>query len=228
MAASSDGPYERRERTVPEPQRLQFVPSEGLREIISPFYRPTSQEALAKVSLWSKAYLPAERVAGGNLIYGDPIAPRQNGGSLIARFNRQDGNSPPRHTYPILSYVQYELLDQKSRFRVNLLLGTITTDDERFAMIPGFSNQVEPGYFDAFFEISARDFTLSRALGLEAIAGLNRKLGIDNLARYRTPMAKRYADREELYAIREPGFRHSSAIDPRWRPIIIPPPSYKY
>lgn len=215
MAASSDGPYDRQERTVPEPQRLRFVPSEGLREIISPFYRPTSQEALANVSLWSAAYLPAERVAGGNLIYKDPIAPRQNGGSLIARFNRQDDDSPPRHTYPVLSYVKYELRNRKRSFRVNLLLGTIAADNERFAMIPGFSDQVEPGYFDAFFEVSARDFALSREFGLAAIASLNSELGIDNPARYRTPMARRYVDREELYAIRKPGFRYNSAIGPR-------------
>lgn len=221
MAISYGEPYEKPMGTLPEPQRLRFVPSEGLREIIRPFYRPTATEALAKVSLWSTAYLPAERVGGVNLIYEDPTAPNQNSEHLITRFNRRELESPLRHPLPLLSYVRYELLGSKSRIRVNLRLGTIQADDDRFAMIPGFAQQITHGYIDTFFDISGGDFIPNREFGRAAIASLNSELGIDHPARERTPVERRFVDPDTLYAVREPGFRYSAIVDPKWRPQIV-------
>ena len=224
MAESNEVSYEGPTRTVPEPQRLRFVPSEGLREILSPFYRPTAQSVLAKASLWSTAYLAAERTSGANLVYDDPSDPNRNSAHLITRFNRLDDTSPLKHPLPLLSYVRYEMLNQRNRLRINLRLGTIAADEERFALIPGFAQQLTHGYVETFLDIKASDFVPSRAFGRAAINSFNSVLGVDHPARGRTPEARRFVDPDDYYAIREPNFRYSSSADPKWTPRLVRPP----
>lgn len=180
--------------------RLDLRPSDGIKELIEPFYRPSIAESkLARLALESEIEVPLEAYPAQRYIYRDPRFPDDNSIQTYNHFERHDLPAVAGHQLPLLSYVRF-MRNKSGWLRVALRVGMNERDRERFANLHEFKPVAESGVLDVRFNIAPSHVVPNEDMLRYAAAGLKPVLGVNHPARARIPESRRYVDPASYYA----------------------------
>lgn len=184
---------------------LKLRPSDNLREMFEPFYRPSAQRKLGRASLYSLATVTLETLPGPRYIYRDPQYPDVNS---IQAYHDAEVHHLDRivgHELPLLSYLQV-LKSHTGWLRLHLKLG-VEHDRAELASLSEFRTNANERALDVVLDIPPQDVIPNVQMQAAAKAGLEGELLVNHPAARagNLPYYKRTVDPEHKFAQLESG-----------------------
>lgn len=179
--------------------RLDVAPSEALKKLVEPLYRPSIiQKRLANLALKSKIGVPLEQLPAQRYIYRDPTHPEDNSIQEFFRYQREDVHAVVGHQLPILSHLDV-LRNDQGWLRLGFRAGLNWHEQAHLSKLAEFHSIAEASLLEVTLDIAPTDVIPNDAMLRSAVNALRSILGVGHPARRAIPESKRYVDPDHYH-----------------------------
>lgn len=174
--------------------RLSLRPSDALKEVIEPFYRPNvAEERLARLALRSSVGVPLGVLSGRQFVYENPRYPGKNSIQEYEWFQQHHVRPIVGHQLPLLARANVLQSKSSGAMRLKLQVGLNAIEQTHLAHLEAFRQVATRPILDAQLDIRSTDVVPSIDMLRGAVQGLQSALGVNHPARKGQLPHQRYA-----------------------------------
>lgn len=187
--------------------RLSLHPSEALKEIIEPLYRPSlASHRLARMALRSSIGVPLEVLPGRQFVYQDPDHPEGNSIRQFEDYQRRHVRPVVGRPLPLLSHLEV-LRNKEGAMRLKLRFGLDGDQQLHLSQLPEFTPLAEEPILDTQLDLASSEVVPNEQVLQTAVASLRSVLGLNHPARFALPPHRRQVGEWQYAAIEDEQLR---------------------